>query len=152
MHLRCSSGRSGHKKFNTVRTELVEVYERIMDIYMKKLLFSISLVNLFALANNKPEELISLKRGNSTIISLPSNPTTGYSWSLNSKNTRNTIVGIKELPYKPDNTGLIGSGGVQSWEVTGKKRGNAHIRFDYKRPWEKGVAPAKIKRYLFTIN
>ena len=118
----------------------------------KKLAFTLSLLSLFALANNKPEEAVTLKRGQTITVSLPSNPTTGYSWSLCSKNTRNTIVGIEELPYAAEQTGLIGSGGTQSWHITGKKRGLAHIKFEYKRPWEKGVSPAKIKRYIFTVN
>lgn len=119
---------------------------------MKKLLFSIALLNLCTLAHNKSQQTISLNRGQSTTISLPSNPSTGYSWTLYSKNTRNTMVDIQELPYKSDDTGLIGAGGTQSWKITGKKRGTTHIRFDYKRPWEKGISPAKIKRYIFTIN
>lgn len=122
---------------------------------MKKLIVTLLFIQAFAYGKseyNKPEESIFLKRGETKIISLESNPTTGYSWSLYSKNTRNTIVGIEELPYKADDTGLIGSGGTQSWKITGKKRGIAHIRFDYKRPWEKGVSPAKIKRYIFTVN
>lgn len=121
---------------------------------MKKLFFTLSLMPLFAQANNsnKPEQALELKRGQTTTISLPSNPTTGYSWQLCSKNTRNTIVGVEELPYKADETGLIGAGGKQSWKITGKKQGNTHIRFEYKRPWEKGVAPAKIARYIITVN
>lgn len=120
---------------------------------MKKILFSISLITLSSHANNnKPEEPVSLNRGQTIAVSLPSNPSTGYSWSLCSKNTRNTIVGIEEIPYEAEQTGRIGSGGIQSWRITGKKRGSAHIKFEYKRPWEKGVAPAQIKRYLFTIK
>lgn len=119
---------------------------------MNKLLLSISFITLLAQAANKPEESIVLQRGNTTTISLPSNPTTGYSWQLCSKNTRNTIVGIEELPYEADKTGLIGSGGKQTWKITGKKRGSAHIKFEYRRPWEKGVAPAKIARYIVTVN
>ena len=122
---------------------------------MIKQIMALSLsLTLFAQANNfnKPEESLSLQRGQTITISLPSNPTTGYSWSLCSKNTRNTIVGIEEMPYEAEQTGLIGSGGTQSWHVTGKKRGVAHIKFEYRRPWEKGAVPAQIKRYLFTVN
>lgn len=119
---------------------------------MKKRILITLLMPLFAHSNNKPEESIVLTRGQTTTISLPSNPTTGYTWQLCSKNTRNTIVGVEELSYKADDKGLIGSGGVQSWKITGKKRGSAHIKFEYRRPWEKGVAPAKIKRYIFTVN
>lgn len=109
-------------------------------------------ITLFAQANNKPEEALSLKRGETITVSLPSNPTTGYSWSLCSKNTRNTIVGITEAEYKPNQPQLAGSGGTQTWQITGKKRGSAHIKFEYRRPWEKSVTPAQIKRYLFTVN
>lgn len=121
---------------------------------MKKTLLSLLLINLFAQANNfnKPEEALSLNRGQTITVSLPSNPTTGYSWSLCSKNTRNTIVGIQKLPYEAEKMGRIGSGGNQSWHITGKKRGLAHIKFEYRRSWEKGVAPAQIKRYVFTVN
>lgn len=117
------------------------------------LAFSLT-INLCAQANNfnKPEESVSLKRGETVTVSLPSNPTTGYSWGLCSKNTRNTIVGITELEYKANQPQLVGSGGTQTWQVTGKKRGSAHIKFEYRRPWEKGVVPAQIKRYLFTVN
>lgn len=118
---------------------------------MKKILLSISLIPLFASAN-KPEQALSVARGQTITVSLPSNPTTGYSWQLSSKNTRNTIVGITELEYTPDQPQLAGSGGTQSWSITGKKRGTAHIKFEYRRPWEKGVAPAKIARYVFTVT
>jgi predicted secreted protein len=123
----------------------------IRKCMFKKLLFSFVFITLFAHAN-KPEQSISLNRGQTTTVSIPSNPTTGYSWQLCSKNTRNTIVGIKELPYTPDKTGLVGSGATQSWEITGNKRGQARIKFEYRRPWEKGAAPAQIKRYLFTVS
>lgn len=118
----------------------------------KTILISFLLIPLFTQANNKPEEAIVLTRGQSITISLPSNSTTGYSWQLCSKNTRNTIVGVEELSYKPDESDLIGSGGTQTWKISGKKRGSAHIKFEYRRPWEKGQPPAKIKRYLFTVQ
>ncbi len=118
---------------------------------IKKIFVATVFLNFFAQAN-KVEQNIALSKGETTTIQLESNPTTGFSWYLSPLNMRNSTVAIEELPYEPSQTGLAGSGGIQSWNITGLKRGTAHIKFEYKRSWEKNIRPAKLKRYLFTVN
>lgn len=105
-----------------------------------------------ASASAKKVETIHLKKGETTQIELPSNITTGYSWAPSSLHSRNTMLEIEESPYQAQSTGLVGSGGTQVWNITGKKRGSVHIKFEYKRPWEKGVRPAKIERFEFIVE
>lgn len=80
-------------------------------------------------------ETIYIKKGQPFILELESNPTTGSMWELTSLGKENRVK-VEEQPYKPHNTGLIGSGGIQSWKVTPLGKGLTRAVFDYKRSWE----------------
>ena len=84
---------------------------------------------------NYATETINLKRGKSYLIKLESNPTTGYMWELTGLEHVNNVQ-IEELHFKAPNPHLIGSGGVQSWNITGYCKGSTRLTFEYKQPWE----------------
>jgi inhibitor of cysteine peptidase len=117
-----------------------------------KIFYSILLMSTIIPVASATVKTIHLKKGETVQVELPSNPSTGFSWAPSSLHSRNTMLEIEELPYQAQNTGLVGSGGRQVWNIAGKKRGTAHIKFEYKRPWEKGVRPAKIERFEFIIQ
>lgn len=75
-------------------------------------------------------------------IRLAANPTTGYSWSLEG---RETLQGIEpvENAYIPDQPARVGSGGVERWLFRVTAAGRTTLRFRYARPWEKDVPPAQ---------
>jgi inhibitor of cysteine peptidase len=86
--------------------------------------------------------------GESLKISLPSNPTTGYSWSITRQGDP-TVLHLSS-DYYPTST-LTGSGGTETWNVIATKKGNETLIFNYARPWE-NVAPVRTVRYNFSVR
>eukprot|EP00471_Norrisiella_sphaerica_P002139 CAMPEP_0184486306 /NCGR_PEP_ID=MMETSP0113_2-20130426/7818_1 /TAXON_ID=91329 /ORGANISM="Norrisiella sphaerica, Strain BC52" /LENGTH=136 /DNA_ID=CAMNT_0026868119 /DNA_START=111 /DNA_END=521 /DNA_ORIENTATION=+ len=80
----------------------------------------------------------TLKKGDSCIVRLPGNPTTGYSWVAKTKNE--DVVSVGEPEYqKNQNSRVVGSGGVYEFHVLpadGTAKGTAVVNFHYIRPWE----------------
>lgn len=77
-----------------------------------------------------------LAAGQSLAVYLPGNPTTGYSWKLVG-GTGDVVEAAGEVEYVPENTGLMGSGGVFVFRLRAVGKGSAALRFEYRRPWEK---------------
>lgn len=74
-----------------------------------------------------------VKEGCTIIIQLPENPTTGYSWEMDTG-------GLKEISseFVADSgaEGLVGAGGIHKWEFSADKKGTYTIKGIYKRSWE----------------
>jgi inhibitor of cysteine peptidase len=91
------------------------------------------LTNLnFDLANDG--EVLSLSTGDTILISLPENPTTGYSW----EHELSGGLSLIEDSFIPDDpTGKqVGAGGIRSWKLKAEEPGNATFSAVYRRPWE----------------
>ena len=74
-----------------------------------------------------------IKVNESFVITLVSNPTTGYSWEVDFDGEYLTLVKAEYIPDQPE---LTGSGGVEKFTFTGLKVGTTEITMNYKRPWE----------------
>ena len=73
------------------------------------------------------------------IIQLKSNPTTGYSWSLEQYDVR--FVKVIKHQYIPSTNKRIGASGVEQWLLALNAKGmlisgKTKLYFAYKRPWE----------------
>jgi len=74
-------------------------------------------------------------------LALPSNPTTGYSWAFFKDLSSNSIVEltacyyIRSNQHNPDSKPLVGSGGIEYWELKTKSSGEQDIELEYSRPW-----------------
>lgn len=95
-------------------------------------------------------ENIETRLGEDLVITLVSNPTTGYSWRMSEP-----LPGILELAgkeFKPaENMGNIaGAGGVEEWTLKSIEKGKATVSFEYVRPWEKDKPPVKRRTFLIT--
>lgn len=89
---------------------------------------------------NKP--IIVSKHAENFSISLPSNPTTGFSWHLKSYDA-DLIKPIKQK-YQPPKKHLLGAGGIEtfSFEVNDgalNVKRISEIVFVYLRPWKMDV-------------
>jgi inhibitor of cysteine peptidase len=74
-------------------------------------------------------------------VSLDSNVTTGYAWTLKSLDTQ--IVEKTKQEYVAPQTTAVGAGGVEVWTFTARSTGRTTLRLEYARSWETNVAPAK---------
>jgi inhibitor of cysteine peptidase len=88
---------------------------------------------------------IDLKQGQILVITLQSNPTTGYRWEQ-VENQDSTLEQMGEAEFKPSETGgppPVGDGG---WEIFHYKAVSAEqktLTLVYHRPWEEGVEPLR---------
>ena len=91
--------------------------------------------------------LITVKAGERFIVTLPSNPTTGYCWHLSSPLPGDLLL-LLGSEYLPDQTRRRGSGGKENWSFRGLKNGETRIVFQYARSWEKSKPPLREQVFL----
>ncbi|UUQ63362.1 protease inhibitor I42 family protein [Pseudomonas fuscovaginae UPB0736] len=117
-----------------------------------RLLLPLSLVLLTACAQqprqnvtleNQSECPMQLKTGQNMILSLPSNPTTGYRWAI-----QDSAGGVlkslgPEVYHNPENSDVIGAAGQSTWRFQAFASGTGRLRLTYQQPWEPEVPPAE---------
>ncbi len=86
---------------------------------------------------------LSLGNGQSLLLTLPSNPTTGFRWVL--RDDADAVLERlgPEVYSNPEDSGLVGSAGLSTWRFKVKQAGAGNLQLTYQRPWETEVAPAK---------
>jgi inhibitor of cysteine peptidase len=81
---------------------------------------------------------INLETGQEMILRLPSNPTTGYRWEIETLNL-DLLQPIGEAEFVPDEPGgeqLVGVGGVEVFQFLALAPGTTDLRLIYHRTWE----------------
>lgn len=84
---------------------------------------------------------IRVFKGQQVELTLPSNPSTGYSWSYQQQPDGN-IIKQTGHQYLPPDTDLIGGGGTERWTFQAVAPGETGLILVYSRPWE-SVQPLK---------
>jgi len=80
--------------------------------------------------------------GQQVRVQLPSNPTTGYQWSVLGDPAPLKFV-KSDYAADPQAAGRMGAGGTQTLRFTAKASGKVELKLGYARSWEKDVPPAK---------
>jgi len=89
--------------------------------------------------------------GNATVaISLASNVTTGFSWSV-TKIDGDALAQIGDIQYAADPAPprVVGAGGTAVVRFRAVKPGQSTITLGYARPWEQGTPP--IRTFAVTL-
>lgn len=89
--------------------------------------------------NNKE---YTVAAGKSFTITLPSNPSTGYSWTLADSGDKTLLQLVSEDFQPGTDSRLVGQAGTSSWKFTALQSGTTQIKLVYSRLWE-SVQPAK---------
>lgn len=89
-----------------------------------------------------PSQTVIVAKGSEFLVALPSNPTTGYSWTVR---VSNAVLESEGSAYQahPAAPGMMGSGGQQVFAIEAVAAGTATLTFSYARPFEKGKPAAK---------
>ena len=101
------------------------------------------------LADADNGKTVQLANGGTLIVALPSNPTTGFSWSVaESSGAQLELQG--EPAYVPagSTSPVVGAGGTEVFTFAAVDDGTAMLTLVYRRPFEPGVAPAQ----TFTVT
>lgn len=83
--------------------------------------------------DNNTSTIRALK-GDTLVISLKENPTTGYSWNVSASPGLSLVD--DEYVQDPAAEGAVGAGGVHNWTFEVAEEGIQNISAVYKRPWE----------------
>ncbi|MGY6217527.1 protease inhibitor I42 family protein [Methylolobus aquaticus] len=96
---------------------------------------------------------LALLKGQELVIRLPGNPTTGYRWSSFGP-TGAVLTAAGPAAYEPDagTSQRVGAGGFEIWRFVAARAGTAELRFEYRRPWETGVAPLQVLRFTVRVR
>lgn len=99
-------------------------------------------------ASTPVTELINVEVGEAFTVSLASNPSTGFGW---------TLVGalpywLEQTDYQfsplPSDPGTTGTGGFEEWTYRPKAAAATMLLYEYRQPWAGDVPPAKTHSVL----
>ncbi|MBR1601494.1 MAG: protease inhibitor I42 family protein [Alphaproteobacteria bacterium] len=79
---------------------------------------------------------ITLSVGQTAVITLAENPTTGFSWKFEIEPKEQNILGNIREKYVHQHTNLIGAGGIKELSFRIKNQGKVDIFCYYRRTWE----------------
>ena len=83
---------------------------------------------------------VDLGVGDSIVIELDGNPSTGYTWTAKDLDT-SMFQQVGDPEFKSSNPSLIGSGGSLTLTFKSLKAGTAALTLIYQRLWETDVKP-----------
>jgi inhibitor of cysteine peptidase len=93
-------------------------------------------------------DAVSLAPGASTIVQLPENPSTGYTWRLDA----DASAGLDHVAIIDNGhtrgAAMPGAPGTRRWTIRARTPGEATLSFAYQRPWE----PAPVETRQVTIE
>ena len=112
---------------------------------------SASLSRDIKLGKAETGKTFDLAKGGTLEITLRGNPTTGYCWSrLSGKDA--VLKPMGDYTFKQDAApkGMVGVGGMFTFNFQAIGLGATQLKFGYQRPWEKNVPP--IEKFEVNIN
>lgn len=86
---------------------------------------------------------LALDVGQVLVVTLASNPTTGYSWQV-AEGLGPVLVQVGEVAYREapqEGTPLVGAGGTETFRFEAQGAGQTRLVLEYRRPWEETVEP-----------
>ncbi len=92
---------------------------------------------------------LRMQPGESRMVALAENPSTGYSWRLDAAASKGLDrLAITDQGHEKGRN-LPGAPGTHAWRIEALEPGKATIHFAYRRPWE--PAPVETRRIRVEI-
>jgi inhibitor of cysteine peptidase len=92
----------------------------------------------------------TVRAGDTLIVSLRSNASTGYTWRI-AQNDQEHLRPLGEAYDQPTHA-MPGAPGRQVFRFQARSPGRSTLRLDYVRPWEKNTPPAETFSIAVTIE
>ena len=106
--------------------------------------FSLALLLVFAVQAETADSTVS--------VILQENPTTGYGWNYVASPEGILREVSSEFVQDAGTEGLMGAGGKRTWMFEGAAAGGTVLHFAYARPFEEGVAPARLVSFVYMVD
>ncbi|EPL06352.1 MULTISPECIES: protease inhibitor I42 family protein [unclassified Pseudomonas] len=101
---------------------------------------------------NQSECPLQLSTGQNLILTLPSNPTTGYRWAIQDSAGGVLRKVSPEVYSNPEDSGLVGNAGQSTWRFQAFASGTGRLLLTYQQPWAPEVAPVKAFDCAIKVN
>jgi inhibitor of cysteine peptidase len=84
---------------------------------------------------------VPLDPGQTLVVTLGSNPTTGYTWEVSTLD-ESILRQVGEVAFEGGGEeGIVGEGGEEVFRFEPVAAGQTALALVYRRPWEEGVEP-----------
>lgn len=97
-------------------------------------------------------DVIKLKNGESTSITLKGLATAGFEWNYTTDNKDCIKVSREFVLPKNTNSKIIGASANEIFTIKAQKKGTVTISFVQQRSWEKNVDPVNQKKVKIVIE
>ena len=88
------------------------------------------------------DKTIAVSPGQTLLVVLDANPSTGYTWTVSS--APEFLRSEGEPAFESEGaSGAVGAGGKQTLKFSVTAAGTGPLNLSYMRPWETGVAPVE---------
>jgi inhibitor of cysteine peptidase len=98
-----------------------------------------------------PRPLVMVQ-GQSLVVELRGNPTTGFAWELKDLPECLTLKGEPAYVQDPSDERKLGVGGRYLYTFVAEKKGSGTLQFIYRRPWEKDKPPLESARLALEVR
>ncbi|MBB3243157.1 inhibitor of cysteine peptidase [Pseudomonas sp. Tn43] len=95
---------------------------------------------------------VQLNNGQHLILTLPSNPTTGYRWTIQDSAGGVLRALSPEVYSNPEDAGVVGSAGLSTWRFQAFATGTGRLRLTYSQPWAPEVPAVKTFDCAIAVN
>ena len=95
---------------------------------------------------------VKMHSGQNLILTLPSNPTTGYRWAI-----QDSAGGVlralgPEVYSNPEDAGVVGAAGISTWRFQAFAAGSGRLRLTSQQPWAPEVLPVQTFDCAISVN
>ena len=112
--------------------------------------WEVPIENFMNLPNHSDE--IEVPVGDTLILKLGSNPTTGFEWGEEAGISDTDVLKQTDYEFVEPGTDLVGAAGQEIWKFEALKRGTATVSMEYSRPWEGGEKGEWTYELTVTVN
>lgn len=96
---------------------------------------------------------VSVKAGDRVIVTLCSNPTTGFQWSEKAQLGDPKVIEQKSYKFvAPASTGMVGVPGNCVWDFEAIGRGTSTVYVEYSRNWQGGEKAVQTFKLNVTVQ
>ena len=125
-------------------------------------LFVLFAISLLAACATQPKQNVTVVKqsqcpvkmnsGQNLILTLPSNPSTGYRWAIQDSAGGVLHALSPEVYSNPEDAGIVGSAGISTWRFQAFTAGTGRLRLTSQQPWAPEVLPVETFDCAISVN
>ncbi len=108
-------------------------------------------VNPIVVTDTNANAPLLITRGQWVIFRLPSNPSTGFRWTLAKEPDAGLTVHGEPILVRGASQARLGAPGTEVWSLSATQSGGYTLQFVYRRPWEPVSSAEKTLKFILQV-